>query len=196
MGNSMKKNVGLTFYQPEKKKHTGVVIEIFVCMILMMIAAFIAIVCVYFFGFTSKIVGTSMEPGLRNGQTILVNRFAYVLFMPEKGDVVVFLPHGNEKTHYYVKRIVACPGDTVQVIDGKLFVNDEPSDIMETEITEPGIASKQIILENGQYFCIGDNPIDGEDSRQANIGPVDKNDIIGKAWFYLKYEEESSGFIR
>ena len=57
-----------------------------------------------------------MEPGLTNGQGILVNRLVYRFFSPKTGDVVVFLPNGNENAHYYVKRVVAEPGQTVQIL--------------------------------------------------------------------------------
>ena len=191
-----KRNAGLSFYNPEKKKHKPFLSEVLICMLLAMIASFMAVVCVYFFGTRCRIVGSSMEPGLSNGQEVLVNKFAYALFVPKKGDVVVFLPHGNEHSHYYVKRIVAGPGDKVQVKDGKLYVNEKPSEWITETITDPGIAEEVLTLQNGQFFCIGDKPEDGEDSRQANIGPVDKKDIIGKAWWHMARENEKMGMIR
>lgn len=191
----MKKRKGLSFYVPEKKKHFPIVAELLVCFLVMLIAAFMAVVNVYFFGMKCKVVGSSMEPMLDHGQEILVNRFAYALFVPKKGDVVVFLPHGNENSHYYVKRIVAGPGDKVLIRDGKLYVNGTVSELVTQEILDPGIAENELTLQNGQYFCMGDNPMDGEDSRQANIGPVDKNDMIGKAWYYLRFGEKKMGLI-
>ncbi|MBO4748908.1 MAG: signal peptidase I [Lachnospiraceae bacterium] len=192
----MKKNAGLSFYEPEKKNHFPVISEIFLCLIIALIAVFMAVVSVYFFGLKSSVVGTSMEPGLSNGQDILINRFAYTLFVPKKGDVVVFLPHGNEHSHYYVKRVVAIPGDIVQIRDGKLYVNGEASPLVSEYISYAGIAENEFTLKNGQYFCMGDNPDDGEDSRQANIGPVDKEDIIGRAWWHMKSEHDKMGLIK
>lgn len=190
-----KRKKGLQFYVPEKKNHFPLLSELFVCVVLMIIAAFIAVVCVYFFGLKCNVIGSSMEPGLHNEQEILVNRFAYALFVPKKGDVVVFLPHGNENAHYYVKRIVAGPGDVVQIKDGRLYVNNALSEYCTEMISDPGIAENAITLKNGQYFCMGDNPTDGEDSRQANIGPVDKKDVIGMAWWHMAYGEEKMGLI-
>ena len=191
----MKKKKGLSFYVPEKKKHFPVVSELFVCLVIMMIAAFIGVVSTYFFGLKCNVIGASMEPALYNGQEILVNRFAYVLFVPKKGDVAVFLPHGNENSHYYIKRIVAGPGDKVQIRDGVLYVNDVKSELITEPIDDAGIAENEFVLQNGQYFCMGDNPMDGEDSRQANIGPVDKKDMIGKAWWHLSYGDIKMGRI-
>lgn len=192
----MKKNEGLRFYVPEKKNHFPVLSEVMTCFILMLIAAFIAIVSVYFFGMKCNVIGSSMEPTAYNGQEILVNRFAYALGVPKKGDVVVFLPHGNENSHYYVKRIVAGPGDRVQIRDGKLYVNDQESDLIKEPIDDPGIAENVLTLQNGQFFCMGDNPEDGEDSRQANVGPVDKKDMIGKAWWRMARGDADMGLIR
>ncbi len=186
---------GLSFYQPKKRVSSSVLSEIFTCIVWMVIAAFLAAVLVYFYGMKTYVVGSSMEPVLYSGQTILVDRFAYVIGKPKKGDIVVFLPKGNEKSHYYVKLVVAGPGDMVQIKDGVLYVNGELSEFAPEEITEPGIAENPLILANGQYFCIGENPRDGEDSRHANIGPVSKKDIVGRAWFHLSHGEESMGFL-
>lgn len=192
----MKKSSGLSFYQAPKKVNTSIFSEIFICLVWMFIAAFMAVVAAYFFGMTIHMVGSSMEPELYAGQKLLVNRFFYVMSAPKKGDVVVFLPRGNEKSHYYVKRVAAGPGDVVQITEGILYVNEEAVEWGTEQIAEAGIAANPLTLQNGQYFCIGDNPWDGEDSRQANIGPVSKEDIIGRAWFRMKTEETDWGFIR
>ena len=191
-----KKVKGLSFYQPKKRVSSSVFYEIFICIVWMVIAAFLAGVLVYFYGMKTYVVGSSMEPVLYSGQTILMDRFAYVLGKPKVGDIVIFLPKGNEKSHYYVKRVVAGPGDMVQIRDGVLYVNGEVSEFAPEGITEPGIAKNPLILDNGQYFCIGENPQDGEDSRHANIGPVSKTDIVGRAWFHLSHGEEPMGFVQ
>lgn len=186
---------GLSFYQPKKKVNSSIFSEILICIVWMVIAAFLAAVLVYFYGLKTYVVGSSMEPVLYSGQTILVDRFAYVLGKPKMGDIVVFLPRGNEKSHYYVKRVAAGPGDMVQIKEGVLYVNGEVSEFTSEEMMEPGIAENPFVLENGQYFCIGENPQDGEDSRYANIGPVSKQDIVGRAWFHLPFGEEPMGFV-
>ena len=126
----------------------------------------------FFFGMTTNVVGVSMEPTLYNGQQIFIDRFFYVLSSPKRGDVVVFLPNGNENSHYYVKRVVAVPGDRLVIQDGTLFVNGIESEWVSAYISDPGIAGNEFTLENGEYFCVGDNPGNSEDSRSANIGPV------------------------
>ena len=187
----MKKNQGLQFYKPEKKVRTGILGDLFACLIVMAIAILIGVVGVYFYGRTTQTVGSSMEPTLYNGQRVLIDSFSYVLGAPKRGDVVVFLPHGNEKTHYYIKRVVALPGETVQIgEDGRLYVNQEPSEVVTGVIQNPGSLTNPLVIPKGQYFCMGDNPDEGEDSRHPNIGPVRKEDIAGKAWLHLSFRTE------
>ena len=112
------------------------------------------------------------------------------------GDIVAFLPNGNKNSHYYVKRVVAGPGDKVRIADGTLYVNGQESKWVTERILDAGIAENEIILGNKEYFCIGDNPNNSEDSRSANIGPVEEGDMIGKAWFHLKSGTDGIGFIK
>lgn len=170
--------------------------EVFTWIFGILASAFIATVIVFFFGMTTNVVGASMEPVLYNGQQIFVNRFVYVLFSPKKGDVVVFLPNGNENAHYYVKRVVAVPGDHLLIKDGILYVNGVESEWVTGYILDPGIAENELTLEGGEFFCIGDNPGNSEDSRSANIGPVKEADIIGKVWFRAKCTELGMGFVK
>jgi len=192
----MVRNNGLSFYRRKKKISTAIVKEIFSYIVGICIAVFVAVVLVYFLGMSTHVVGVSMEPTLYNEQKILINRFGYVLATPKQGDVVVFLPNGNENAHYYVKRVVAVPGDKVWIKDGVLYVNGLASAWCTEKILEPGIAENEFTLESGEYFCIGDNPNNSEDSRSANIGPVSDVDIIGEAWFHFQSEAEGIGFIK
>ncbi len=148
-------------------------------------------------GHKTGVIGSSMETTLYNGQTIYISRFTYLLSKPRKGDIVVFLPNGNEHTHYYVKRVVGTPGDTVQIMGGRLYINGEPEDDEKYDLIEdPGVAENPILLDADEYFVLGDNRNSGEDSRSGNIGPVDRELIEGRAWFKLTKEESKFGFIK
>ena len=192
----MTKNRGLSFYRRKKKISSAHVREIFSWLFGIFTAVFIAVVLNVFLGVTTNVVGVSMEPTLYNGQQIFINSFLYLISSPKAGDVIVFLPNGNENTHYYVKRVVAAPGDSVLIQDGILYVNGQASPWVEEKLAEAGIAAEEFTVENGEYFCIGDNPGNSEDSRSANIGPVREEDILGKVWFRAAYGDTGMGFVK
>ena len=106
---------------------------------------------------------------------------------PKPNDLIVFLPNGNEKSHYYVKRVIAVPGDTVQIKSGAVYVNGElfEEEVDVSAMEEAGLAADEIKLEEDEYFVLGDNRNNSEDSRYANIGNVKKEYMIGKAWFVV-----------
>ncbi len=194
----MRRNRGLSFYRRKKQISSNVLKEIFSWIFGIVASIFLAVVVVYCVGTTTSVIGVSMEPGLYSGQTILINQVAYRIASPKTDDVIVFLPNGNENSHYYVKRVVAVPGDTVQIINGILYVNGEEADNTEgyDKMADAGIAENEIILQSGEYFVLGDNRNNSEDSRSANIGVVNEQDIIGKAWFHLSCTESGMGFIK
>ena len=175
---------GLNFKRRRRKVEitTGKSIALWVVQIVIVIA--IAFVCVYCLGLKATVIGNSMTDTLKDGDKILVNRFVYALKEPKAGDVIVFYPNGNERSHYYVKRVIAVPGDTVEISDGVVYVNGYAYDEEDTEVIEyPGLAQDLITVAEDEYFVLGDNRNDSEDSRYANIGNIPKEHIVGKAWF-------------
>lgn len=188
---------GLSFYHKKKKISASVVREVFSWAAGIFLAVFLAFMVTWFVGLRTNMIGVSMEPGLTNGQGILVNRFSYKLFSPKAGDVIVFLPNGNQNAHYYIKRVIAVPGQTVLIENGILHVDgkaygDESMDL----ISSPGIAENEIRLGNEEYFVLGDNCNSSEDSRSANIGPIHKSTIVGRAWFHFGNGSEGWGLVK
>lgn len=192
----MVSNRGLSFYRRKKIISSTVIKEIFSWIFGIVASIFLAAVLVFFLGMSTNVVGVSMESTLYNGQQIFINRFTYILSSPKRGDVVVFLPNGNENAHYYVKRVVAVPGDRILIKDGVLYVNGLESEWNTDKILEPGIAENELTLGSDEYFCLGDNVNNSEDSRSANIGPVSEEDMLGKVWFHLGSEEDGMGFVK
>ncbi len=192
----MARKKGLTFYQKKKKISAALMKEIWSYIFLITATILVAFVLVFSVGMKTSVIGVSMEPALYNGQEILVNRFGYKLFSPKAGDVVVFLPGGNQNSHYYVKRVAAEPGDTVVIREGVLYVNSVPYTKAELDkIADPGILENELTLEKDEYFVIGDNINNSEDSRSGNIGPVKADSIIGKVWFHMASAGSGMGFI-
>lgn len=182
----MGRRKGLSFYQKKKKISTSLMREIMNYVFITIAAFVVATVMIYCVGMRTSVIGVSMQPALYNGQEILVNRFVYKILAPRPGDIVVFYPNGNANTHYYVKRVVAVPGDTVQIKGGVLYVNGiSYKEVSYDKIEDAGIAENSYTLENNEFFTLGDNINNSEDSRSANIGGVSRDNIIGKVWFHM-----------
>lgn len=193
----MARRKGLTFYQKKKKLDPRLLKDVMELLVGSAVAVFLAFVIIFSVGMRTSVIGDSMEPALFNGQEILMNRIIYRISTPKRGDVVVFLPNGNQNSHYYVKRVVGLPGETVQIregnvyIDGLMLAEDDRFD----RIVDPGIAQNELLLASDEFFVLGDNRNSSEDSRSGNIGAVKKDTIIGKAWFHLAIDEETMGLI-
>ncbi len=192
----MARRKGLTFYQKKKKLNIYVVKEILSWIFWIFASVLLAVVTVFCVGMKTSVIGSSMEPSLYNGQEIFLNRLVYKVASPRAGDVVVFLPNGNEKSHYYVKRVVGVPGDKLYIKSGMLYVNGEVVEVyFNDRIAEPGILENEVTLGEDEYFVIGDNCNSSEDSRSANVGTVRKSYIIGKAWMKLAAGDSDLGLI-
>ena len=149
------------------------------------------------FGYRVSNAGDSMNPVLKNGDVVLVNRLIYEIKDPSRGDIVVFRPGGDENSHYSIKRIVGLPGETVQIVDGKVYINGEEADkdIHVSDIAYAGVAEEPVELGEDEYFVIGDNTGVSDDSRTEDVGNVRLEDICGEAWFVANFGEDF-GFIR
>lgn len=183
----MRRGKGLQFGRQRKKMNVPLIKEVLIWALETVIVLGIAFVFVYYIGQCTRVIGGSMSPVLDDGDRILMNRFIYLITDPKHNDVIAFLPNGNKKSHYYVKRVVGVPGDKVQIVDGALYVNgelyEEAADVPSMEYA--GLAQDEITLGKNEYFVLGDNRNNSEDSRYANIGPIKKEHIVGKGWFQI-----------
>lgn len=163
----------------------------------------VAVICLLAFlivwnlGQRVSMIGDSMNPVLRNGDVVLVNRVVYNARRPRRGDVIVFKPKGNENSHYYIKRVVGLPGEEVKIIENSIYINGErlEEEYETTELDRVGLASDDIKLGDDEYFVLGDDRENSEDSRDADVGNVKREYIYGKAWFVLS-PRGNFGFIK
>lgn len=193
----MARRKGLTFYQKKKRLNPRMIKDILEVLVGSVVAVFLAFVIIFSVGMRTSVIGDSMEPALYNGQEILMNRIIYRLSTPKRGDVIVFLPNGNQNSHFYVKRVVGLPGEAVQIRDGRVYIDGlllNEDDLLD-EMADPGIAQNELLLGQDEFFVLGDNRNSSEDSRSGNIGAVRKDTIVGKAWFHMAAGDVSVGLI-
>lgn len=143
---------------------------------------------VAFGGQTLQIIGQSMEPTLQNGDLVIVNKLGYVFQSPQRFDLVAFKQREGENGYYNVKRVIGLPGETVTIQNGYVFIDGVALSGLpfEEKIATEGLALEGVTLEEGEYFVLGDNVNNSEDSRFANMGNLLKNEILGKVvyrWF-------------
>lgn len=151
----------------------------------------IAVVClfafvfVWYFGQRVSTVGDSMSPVLNNGDVVLVNRLVYNATLPKRGDIIVFKPRGNKNAHYYIKRVIGLPGETIEIIEGYVYIDGEKLEetYQTTEINDVGIVDEKMELAGDEFFVLGDDRENSEDSRMADVGTVKRPFIYGRAWF-------------
>lgn len=128
-----------------------------------------------------------MEPTLAEGDYLIVEKMSYRFHEPERYDIVVFpVSYDVEMIGtYYIKRIIGMPGETVQILNGQVYINDDMlgEEYGMSEILDPGIASEPVTLGEDEYFVLGDNRNWSKDSRSEEIGNIKREDIIGRAFF-------------
>jgi len=132
----------------------------------------------------AHVTGNSMDPTLINNDMVVLNRFAYVFGSPRVGDIVAF-PVAHEQGEHYIKRIIAGPGDVVDLSDGQFFVNGIPLDdeFSDEAIILHGDVVFPITVEQGRYFVLGDNRNGSMDSRFAVVGNIENHVMVGRAVF-------------
>lgn len=145
---------------------------------LIVIALVIAFLLIFVFEIVS-VEGHSMEPTLNGGEKVIVDKVSRYFEYPERGQIVITKYDGYDG--YYIKRVIAYPGEWVEVYDNTIYLNGEP-------LEEPYSASGEISdmelqqVPEGCYFLVGDNRTQSLDSRQDTIGCVKQENLIGNAW--------------
>lgn len=125
-----------------------------------------------------KVYGSSMYPSILPGEYIMVSKAAYFVRQPQRGEVIVFHSPRDPQTDL-IKRVIAVPGDTIEIKKGTVFVNSVA--LAEPYISEPpkyDVAHQQII--DGHFFVLGDNRNNSSDSHGGWTVP--RQYIVGKAW--------------
>jgi signal peptidase I len=147
----------------------------------LVIALSLAVVIIIFFYQPVKVEGTSMTPMICDQERIFINKFVYRFEDIARGDVVVFW-YPLDRSKSFIKRIVGLPEDTVEIRDGRVYVNGKmlAEPYVPAEAADFGTLSP-VRVPKGEYFVMGDHRVSSNDSRI--FGPVPRKFIYGKAVF-------------
>ncbi len=181
--------------ETKKERRRQVIKEILWFIVMAVLVIILAWLIVHFALKRVSMIGSSMETTLYNGQDTVVNRSSYLILKPKRGSVIAFYPEANDDedatvqkdSTIQIRRIVGLPGERVQIRDGKLYINDE--ELSEKydfgEITSPGQANQEILLDEDEYFVLSDKRSDIDDSRSSSFTKVTRKNIIGKVLFSM-----------
>ena len=141
---------------------------------------------------TVTMIGQSMNPVLNDKDVLLLNKCVYRFSEPKRYDIIAFKLKEEPGSYYNIKRIVGLPGETVQIRNGRVFINgDALTDIpIDSLIMTEGLALDRLTLGSGEYFVLGDNCNSSEDSRYVNIGNISEKEISGKVVYRISPRSE------
>ena len=151
----------------------------------------------YAFCSSVAIQESSMDPTISAGNTVLINRLSYRIRSVHRGDLIAYTRAGQTDAAVHVKRVIGLPGETIVIrdglilIDGKTYVDDKEE---LPGILSGGLAEAGVKLGSDEYFVLGDNRNNSEDSRYTDVGNIAARDIIGRVWFITSPSSER-GFV-
>ena len=166
-----------------KEKSRGIVGEILSFLLYVAVVVGITFLIIHYVGQRTYVSGSSMENTLSDGDNLIVDKITYRFSDPKRYDIIVF-PYQYEENTYFIKRIIGLPGETVQIVDGTIYINGEVLDESygREVMKNSGMAADPITLGEDEYFVLGDNRNDSTDSRDPSVGKIKRNQIIGRAW--------------
>ena len=165
----------------EDEKVRGFMRWVFEIVVTLVLAAMVGIMLFQ----TVTMQESSMEPTIAVGDRFFINRVVYKFSSPKRGDLIVFRTSASDDAALHIRRVIGLPGETIQISGGRILIDGEAYKEGKDfpMISNPGLASSSITLESGEYFVLGDNRNNSEDSRYADIGMIKKRYIAGKIWF-------------
>ncbi len=148
---------------------------------IVVIAALIVAPVRYFIFQPFLVRGQSMEPSFQDGDYLIVDEISYRLREPKRGEVIVF-EYPDNPSQRFIKRIVALPGETVEIEEGEIRINGDNLILNEEEYISSlkTVGDMKITLQENEYFVLGDNRSYSFDSRR--FGPLPEDEIIGRVF--------------
>ncbi len=166
-----------------KEKSRGIVGEILSFLLYVVVVVGITFLIIHYVGQRTYVSGSSMENTLSDGDNLIVDKITYRFSDPKRYDIIVF-PYQYEENTYFIKRIIGLPGETVQIVDGTIYIDGEAlQESYGREVMKnSGLAADPVTLGEDEYFVLGDNRNDSTDSRDPSVGKIPRDRIIGRAW--------------
>ncbi len=166
-----------------EEKERGILREILSFLVYVAVVVGVTFLIIHFVGQRTYVSGSSMENTLSDGDNLIVDKITYRFSDPQRYDIIVFPFHYADHV-YYIKRIIGLPGETVQIVDGDIYIDGEilRESYGREVIKDSGLATEPIELGEDEYFVLGDNRNDSTDSRDPSVGKIHRDEIIGRAW--------------
>lgn len=171
-------------FEDHSKTYKTIITQTLLTLVEIAVTVFVAYAITHYGLEKMPVSGNSMEPTLKEGDSVLINKMSYIISSAKRNDVVVVQQDGVEHNYYSIARIMGLPGETVKIEDGYLYIDGKKiKEKYDFPVMENGgLALEDIVLDEDEYFILCDNRNECEDSRNANIGNILKKNIIGKAW--------------
>ena len=179
--------MGKKIYSDEKEKpekiESNKIKDVLGLVLYCVVVIAIMFLVIKYVGQRTVVIGDSMETTLQDGDNLITDKLTYHFVEPKRFDIVVF-PFKENKNQLLIKRIIGMPGETVQIIEGKVYINGyELNENYGNAIIESaGLASEPITLGEDEYFVLGDNRNNSQDSRFESVGNIKRSDLIGRSW--------------
>ena len=133
----------------------GILRELLEWIVFLLIIIGVTYLIITYVGQRTKVSGQSMETTLHDGDNLIVDKISYRFREPERFEIIVF-PYQHKENTYYIKRIIGLPGETVQIVEGCVYIDGEPLDEhYGNELMEnAGLAEEPIVLGEDEYFVL------------------------------------------